>query len=139
MNSIIEKIKKINIMEVVRYGMVTASSYVVLYVGTYLLVEKAGMSPQISYFILLTLIYVGVYISYTKFVFKDKFTKKTFGRFVIALVAIWIINNGFFYILNSIFELHYILTITLNIVIFGGLRFFFQRFYVFKSSYEQQP
>jgi polysaccharide deacetylase family protein (PEP-CTERM system associated) len=130
-------LKKIKLIELLKYGTVTAFSYLILYVGTYLLVEIFHVSPQISYLVLLSLVYVGVYISYTKFVFKERFTLGTFRRFVFSLILIWALNNVFFYILNDIFSVHYIIVITLNILLFGGLRFMFQRFYVFKGSYEK--
>ena len=120
--------------ELLRYGTVTVAGYAILYAGTYLLVEGVGLSPRTAYPIVLTLVYVGVYISYGMFVFRERFTQRTFRRFMVVLVVIWLLNNGFFYLLNEVFAIHYLVVITLNILLFGGVRFWLQRFYVFKSS-----
>jgi len=120
--------------EVARYGVTTIVGYGILYVGAYLLIERARMAPEIAYMLLLTLLYVGVYVSYSLYVFRERFTTETVRRFIIALVFMWALNNAFFYLLNQIFAIHYLMVITLNILLFGGVRFCVQRFYVFRSS-----
>lgn len=119
-------------LEVVRYGLVTISSYIILFIGTFLLVEKWGFPSNLAYFILITLIYVGVYISYTKFVFKEKFKKEIFKRFIIVLIGTWILNNLFFNLMTNIFGISYIITMILNTLILGIIRFTVQKLYVFK-------
>jgi hypothetical protein len=120
--------------EVARYGVTTIVGYGILYVGAYLLIERAHMAPEVAYMLLLTLLYVGVYVSYSLYVFRERFTTQTLRRFIIALVLMWALNNAFFYLLNRIFSVHYLMVITLNILLFGGVRFCVQRFYVFRSS-----
>ena len=120
--------------EVARYGVTTVAGYAVLYVGAYVLIERAGMAPHIAYMLLLTVLYAAVYVSYSRYVFRERFTAQTLRRYVVALAFMWALNNVFFYVLNSIFAVHYLVVITLNIFLFGGLRFCVQRFYVFRSS-----
>ena len=92
------------------------------------------MAPNVAYMLLLSLLYAGVYVSYTLFVFRERFTTQTLRRFIVALVFMWALNNAFFYVLNQILAVHYLAVITLNILLFGGVRFCVQRFYVFRSS-----
>ena len=99
-----------------------------------MLIERAGMAPNVAYMLLLSFLYAGVYVSYTLFVFRERFATHTLRRFIIALVFMWALNNAFFYVLNQIFAVHYLAVITLNILLFGGVRFCVQRFYVFRSS-----
>ena len=120
--------------EVGRYGVTTIVGYGILYVGAFLLIERAGMAPSVAYMLLLTCLYAAVYVSYTLFVFRERFTAATLRRFVIALIFMWALNNAFFYLLNQVFSVHYLVVITLNILLFGGVRFCVQRFYVFRSS-----
>ena len=120
--------------EIARYGVTTVVGYAILYVGAYLLIERARMAPQIAYMLLLTLLYAGVYVSYSLYVFRERFTTRTLRRFIVALAVMWALNNAFFYVLNQIFAVHYLIVITLNIFLFGGVRFCIQRFYVFRSS-----
>ena len=120
--------------EVARYGVTTIVGYGLLYVGAYLLIERARMAPEIAYMLLLTCLYAGVYVAYSLFVFRERFTTQTLRRFIVALVFMWALNNAFFYLLNQIFAVHYLVVITLNILLFGGVRFCVQRFYVFRSS-----
>ncbi|MES2223532.1 MAG: hypothetical protein V4469_01205 [Patescibacteria group bacterium] len=122
-----------NIGDLLRYGTVAGISYIILYGGTYLLVNYTKLTPSLSYMIVLSILYIGVYISYTKFVFKTKFTKKNISRFVVVLIVIWIVNNSAFFILNDILKVHYLITITINIILFGGLKFLTHKHYVFKE------
>ena len=124
----------IRLGEVARYGVTTVVGYGLLYVGAYALIERAHMSPQIAYMLLLSVLYAAVYVSYSLYVFRERFTPQTLRRFVVALAFMWALNNAFFYVLNSIFAVHYLVVITLNIFLFGGVRFCVQRFYVFRSS-----
>ncbi len=133
-----EIIKKFKITEIFRYGMVTVGSYIVLYLGTYFLVEKIGLSPRLSYGIILTLVYIGVYISYMTYVFKEDFSRETLKRFLIILTLSWLLNNAFFSLLNHTLGIPYMIVMVLNTLVFGALRFSLQRFYVFKSSDEKQ-
>ena len=120
--------------EVARYGVTTVVGYAILYLGAYLLIERARMVPALAYMLLLTLLYAGVYVSYSLYVFRERFTTRTLRRFIVALAFMWALNNAFFYVLNQIFAVHYLIVITLNIFLFGGVRFCVQRFYVFRSS-----
>jgi hypothetical protein len=120
--------------EVARYGVTTVVGYAILYVGAYVLIERARMAPHIAYMLLLTLLYAAVYVSYSRYVFRERFTTQTLRRYIVALVFMWALNNAFFYLLNRVFAVHYLVVITLNILLFGGVRFCVQRFYVFRSS-----
>jgi len=120
--------------EVARYGVTTVAGYAALYVGAYMLIERARMAPHIAYMLLLTILYAAVYVSYSRYVFRERFTAHTVRRYIVALAFMWALNNVFFYVLNSVFAVHYLAVITLNIFLFGGVRFCVQRFYVFKSS-----
>ncbi len=124
--------------ELLRYGIVALLSYGLLYAGSIFFVEKISFSPQLSYFITLSIIYIGVYLSYTSFVFKGCFNIKTLKRFILALIYIWILNNAFFYLTNTILNIHYIIAITLNIFILGGVRFLLQKYYVFNENNENK-
>lgn len=119
--------------EIARYGVTTIVGYGILYLGAYLLIERAGMAPVAAYMLLLTCLYAGVYVSYTLFVFRERFTAQTLRRFILALAFMWTLNNAFFFLLNRVFSMHYFAVITLNILLFGGIRFCVQRFYVFRS------
>lgn len=130
---IIKLVTKKNLLEVLKYGIVTLVSYGVLFIGTFLLVEKINFPPNIAYFVLITLIYVGVYISYTKFVFREGFKKTILKRFVVALIGIWVMNNLFFNLIHNILGVQYMITLILNTIILGAIRFTIQKLYVFKS------
>jgi hypothetical protein len=125
---------RIKFGEVARYGVTTIVGYGVLYVGAYLLIERARVAPELAYMLLLTFLYVAVYASYSLFVFRERVSRESLRRFIIALVFMWALNNAFFYVLNRIFSIHYLVVITLNILLFGGIRFCVQRFYVFRAS-----
>ena len=63
-----------------RYGVTTIVGYGLLYVGAYLLIERARMAPEIAYMLLLTLLYAAVYVSYSLYVFRERFTAQTVAQ-----------------------------------------------------------
>lgn len=125
-------INKLPWRELLRYGTVTVVSYGFLYFFTIALVEGLGWTPSAAYAVSLGLVYVGVYLSYSLFVFQKSFTASTASRFLISLAFIWLMNNSLFFILQRVVGLPYQLVIVLNLIVLGGVRFFIQRHYVFR-------
>ncbi len=123
-------IKKIH--DLLRYGLVAAISYPVIYGGTFVLVTL-GLTENTAYLITLSFVYIGVYFAYTNFVFRKNTSKKTIVRFLVSLLLIWVINNTSFAVFHNLLHLHYLIAITLNIIIFGGIKFLIQKMYVFKD------
>lgn len=117
-----------------RYGTVTAVSQILIFGGLFVFVEFLGISPSLSYFIILTINYVCVYIAYTKFVFDVEFSERRMKRFVILLGIIWVLNNSFFNLLLKVFEVQYLIAALLNIIILGLVRFFLQKTFVFNDE-----
>jgi len=117
-----------------RYGTVTAVSQILIFGGLFVFVEFLGISPSLSYFIILTINYVGVYIAYTKFVFDVEFSGERMKRFVVLLGIIWVLNNSFFNLLLKVFEVQYLIAALLNIIILGLVRFFLQKTFVFNDE-----
>lgn len=119
--------------QLIKYSLVVVASYFSLIIGTYLLVEKLTLSPEISYFYTISLVYIGVYIALTKFVFTVDFSKKRATKYILTLVIFWVFNNLFFNVMVKIFSIQYLFAIILNIVLFGFIRFFVQRNLVFNK------
>ena len=117
-----------------KYGLVTFINYLVIISGTYVLVDKIKISPNISYFIIISIVYIGTYIAYTKFVFKSDSTKNVIIKFIIALAVFWFLNNIFYNIFLEIFNIQYLIAVILNIVILGIARFFVYRGLVFGGN-----
>lgn len=128
------KQNKKNYCQLIKYVLVTVVSYIFLFVGTYLLVEFYNINPGLVYFILITIIYLGVYVSYTKYVFEDTFNHKTASRFMVASIIIWLMNNAFFGLLFYVIKINYLIVITLNLIVLGLIRFSIQKFFVFKKD-----
>ena len=118
----------------IKYGLITFLSYCFLILGTYFLVEILNYKSDISYFIVISLMYTGVFIANTKFVFNINFSKTLLCKYLIFLFFVWIFNNFAFNMLTKIFLLQYILAILINIIIFGILRFFIQKYFVFNKK-----
>jgi hypothetical protein len=117
-----------------RYGLVTILGYVFIFGGTAFLVEIIKVAPNLSYFIILTLTYVGVYIANTKYVFGVEYTKTVAIRYVLVLIALWLFNTAVFNFFVGYFNLGYLVAVVVNILIFGLLRFFIQKNFVFKPQ-----
>ena len=120
--------------QVFRYGSVTIASYAILLAGTYALVEWLHADPTLSYGLTLTFVYVLVYISSSLFVFREKISQDRAIRFALAIFFMWILNTLVFHILETYFNIYYLLAVLINILVFGPLRFITQKFWVFKKK-----
>jgi putative flippase GtrA len=124
---------KINLIQLVKYGTVTVVGYLILFLGSFILVEKFGLSSSISYFIFSFLVYIGVYISYTKFVFRVEFSKERSVKFIIVIIGQWLFNNLFFNFMTKVLGIYYLIVILINVIVFGMVRFMLHRYVVFKE------
>ncbi len=122
--------------QTLRYGLVTVVSYIVLFVGTFVLVEFLHINPTLSYALTLTLVYIGVYFASSRFVFRIGNNAPQAARFTIVVIFLWTLNNSVFFVFEHIMHIQYLLAIILNILIFGPLRFIIYRSVVFREKKE---
>lgn len=123
-------INKKTFFEVFRYGIVTIISYIFIVGLIFILTNYLGLGEKISYLIALTLAYVGIYISFNKFVFKTTHNKKMLVRFLIVLGLSWVANNLLFAFWIDILLIAYPIATALNTFVLGIFRFLAQKFYV---------
>ncbi len=123
-------INKKTFFEVFRYGIVTIVSYIFIVGLIFILTNYLGLGEKISYLIALTLAYVGIYISFNKFVFKTTHNKKMLVRFLIVLGLSWVANNLLFAFWIDILLIAYPMGAALNTFVLGIFRFLAQKFYV---------
>lgn len=116
--------------QMVRYGLITVSSYFFIVAVVFLLKNYASFSENLAYAIALTVAYVGVYIGYNKFVFATKHSNKVLRRFLIVLALSWIGNNLLFALWVNFLLIHYSIATILNTLVLGVLRFLAQKYYV---------
>lgn len=114
-----------------RYGLVTAMSYVFLLSGTALLVEVFGVDASLAYGATLALTYIGVYLSSSLFVFKASDHRGQWYKFVALSAAFWLLNTFVFKSLIAYFSIHYLFAACLNILIFGPLRYGINKKWIF--------
>ncbi len=113
-----------------RYGLVTVSSYVFIVAVVFVLKNYANIDEKIAYAIALTIAYVGVYVSYNKFVFKTTHNNRVLRRFLVVLALSWIGNNLLFAFWVDFLLIHYSIATILNTLVLGVLRFLAQKYYV---------
>ncbi|MFA4833292.1 MAG: GtrA family protein [Patescibacteria group bacterium] len=117
----------------IRYGLVAVLGYSILFIGTFLLVEGLNFSESLSYFFVITFDYIVVYFLNLKFVFESDFNKRNVIKYVIYLVISWAANNLFFIIMTDILNIYYIISILINMALFGLIKFFVQKELIFKK------
>lgn len=116
-----------------RYGLVTVLSYVLLLSGTALLVEVFSADESLAYASTLALVYIGVYLSSSVFVFKASDHRAQWYKFVSLIAVFWLLNTYVFNALIGHFSIHYLQAACLNILIFGPLRYFINKRWVFNT------
>ncbi|MDD5290963.1 MAG: hypothetical protein PHZ04_02495 [Patescibacteria group bacterium] len=117
----------------IRYGLVAVLGYSILFIGTFLLVEVFRFSEGLSYFLVITFDYVVVYFLNLRFVFESDFSKKNLVKYAVYLIISWAANNSFFIIMTDILNIYYLISILINIALFGLIKFFVQKELIFKK------
>ena len=134
-NSSSRKMRFLKLLEeLARYGLTTAASLIFLDVGLYG-ARWIGIGPVWSYPILLTMVYIAVYLSYAHFVFKDRPNRKTIIRFLIVLGGSWMANTLLFRVSLSFLHFSYELALITNTFILGWIRFLLQKHFVFRKTH----
>ena len=117
--------------QIIKYGMVTLINYLIIFSGTYILTDKMGIMPNLSYLFTVSLAYLLQYVLNTKYVFSVKFTRKSALMYVYFLIFFWLFNNIVYNFLIELFKVQYLIAIGINVIFFGLIRFFVQKRYVF--------
>ena len=118
-------------IQFIKYGMVTLLNYLIVFLGTYILTEKIGIVPNLSYLYIVSFVYVIQYVLNTKYVFSVTFTRKSALMYLYFLIFFWLFNNIVYNFLIEFFKIQYLIAVGINIIFFGLLRFFLQKRYVF--------
>lgn len=120
------------ILQLTKYGFTMIISQIIIIAFMYISVDAFNLNEKISYAIILTLVYIGVYLSYLNFVFKKDHSKEVLFRFSHILIFSWVANNLLFSFLTENLDIHYVFASILNTVLLGGVRFALNKYYVFK-------
>ena len=118
------------VLELFRYAVVTIVSYLFIVGVIYVLTTYLAASDNLAYLIALTLAYVGIYISFNRYVFKTAHSKKMLIRFLLVLGLSWVGNNLLFTLWTDALSIAYPIATALNTVVLGAFRFLAQKFYV---------
>lgn len=127
------KEENLTIKQLFKYGFITIASYIILLSGTFLLTEAFQVKENISYLITISLVYLFTYLSNVYFVFNSKFSIKNLSKYIGVLFAFWSVNNIFFNYLTIAHNINYLIAVIINIFIFGLIRFFIQKNYIFST------
>lgn len=122
------------IQKILRYASVTLFSYLALFLGTYIGVEFFSQLPVVVYPIVLTLVYIGVYFASSMYVFKSYQHTQQWKRFIATVIFFWLLNAIFYTLLVGSFGVQYILSVGINILVFGPLRYFVYQTWVFTDD-----
>jgi putative flippase GtrA len=117
--------------QIIKYGIVTILNYFLIFTGTYVLTDKMGIKPNLSYLSVISIVYIVQYVLNTKYVFSVAFTKKLAVRYVFFLSFFWLINNMAYNLLIEVLRIQYLIAVGINIAFLGLIRFFLQKKYVF--------
>jgi putative flippase GtrA len=117
--------------QIIKYGIVTLLNYYIIFIGTYVLTDKMGIMPNLSYLSIISFVYLVQYVLNTKYVFSVAFTKKSAVRYVFFLIFFWLLNNIAYNLLIEVLRIQYLIAVGINIFFWGLIRFFIQKRYVF--------
>lgn len=125
-----QAINRKTLTELFRYAVVTVVSYLFIVGLIFILTRYTGASDNLAYLIALTLAYVGIYVSYNRYVFETTHSKRMLFRFLLVLGLSWVGNNLLFTLWTDALSIAYPIATALNTVVLGAFRFLAQKFYV---------
>ena len=126
------------IKQLFRYGTLTIINQFLIFIGTFVAVEIFSLTPSLSYFIVISLVYIFSFFAFSRKVFPVNFDTSVMIRYVAAMFIFWIFNNIFFNIVIKYLHIQYLVAVIINIALFGLIRFFVYKNVVFKYKADQK-
>ncbi|MCA9363252.1 GtrA family protein [Candidatus Kaiserbacteria bacterium] len=118
----------------VRYGLVTIVGQLAILAAMFVAVDSLGYRPSLAYPVIIVLVYICIYFSSSHFVFRSHDHKKQSPRYVAAVVVFYFLNIGVYTLFVEIINLQYLLSVVLNILLLGPLRYFIYGKFVFNNQ-----
>ena len=116
-----------------RYGAASVLSISFVFVSNYFFIDVLKMDPRLGNFITVSVAYAYMYFLSCNFIFKKKVCVQNMKFFIIYIFVFWTLNNAFFSITYSITHWSYLIITAANILLFFPLRFYSQKYLVFKD------
>ncbi|TXE05854.1 hypothetical protein ES711_14940 [Gelidibacter salicanalis] len=131
-----EKIKSILISEnyklVKKYTVLSVFGYLYVFTTLYILVDFFSINKTISFILSYGSWYIVLYVLQLKYLFQTHHNKRKMLRFYASLLFFYIWAN-LFYNLGIKYEIHYLLSTLITIIILLPLRFVVSKMFVFKD------
>ena len=118
-----------------KYTAVAVFGAIIVYSISYVGVEYFSIKPFITYFVSTSIAYIVVYFLYA-IIFKQKTSQGNLFKYIINTFIFFLLNNLLFNIFVSIFNIYYLIAITINYTIFPLAKFLSYKYIVFKKEYE---
>ena len=114
-----------------RYVLTSAAVYAFILVALYLLVDLAGMSPTPAYVVVLLAAYLIEYTATLLFVFQRSHSWGNVARYLFYVVLFLTISTALYDAIRMA-GVHYLLSALLTPAILMPLRFFFNKWWVYR-------
>jgi putative flippase GtrA len=124
------KISNKSILEIIKYIFVGLGGYIYVLILMYIFIDLLRLSKSLSYFFIYLLAYVFDYLLTLKYVFQKKHKSIILLKYGIYLIVFFILNNALFNTLIY-FNIYYMLSTIIVILILFPLRFFTMKLIIF--------
>lgn len=124
---------KTHFWQLFRYGLVSLGGISFVFGVNYLLIGLLGIDPRLGNFITVTVAYAGMYFLSSALIFRQQVNVGSARSFAVYSVIFWSLNNLFFSLVYSVTRWNFLIITALNIMLLFPVRFFSQKYLVFKD------
>ena len=117
--------------QVIRYVLISALMNVAVLVLMYIFVDLLGMNARLAFFLDYTIVYVAAYIFNLRYLFFKEHDWKKAMKYLIYLAVFFPLANVLFALLTYL-KLHYLLATILTTAVLFPLRFFTNKYFVYR-------
>jgi putative flippase GtrA len=117
--------------QVINYIIISLFGYGFVFVSLYILVDTLKINKSIAFMIVYGISYLMLYTLQLRLLFKTKHSNSKLIKFCLSLIFFYALANVLYNTFNY-FEINYLISTFITILILTPLRFIISKFYVYK-------
>ena len=117
--------------QILKYIIISLWGYGFVFISLYVLVDLFKFNKSIAFMIVYGVSYLMLYTIQLKLLFKTTHSKAKLFKFCLGLIFFYVLANVFYNTFNY-FEINYLISTFITILILTPLRFIISKFFIYK-------
>lgn len=117
--------------QVIKYIFISLFGYSFVFISLYILVDNLKTNKSIAFMIVYGVLYLMLYTLQLRLLFKTTHSNSKLIKFCLSLVLFYLLANVLYNTFNY-FEINYLISTFITVLILTPFRFIISKFYVYK-------